>query len=79
MQYQVIMCICFGQFAEAACGVVHVMLNGSIEAGAFRTSRYTQHPCFCWACVLVTRFLAASSGAEWILVNSCGNLNHWLL
>ncbi|XP_052537986.1 ADP-ribosyl cyclase/cyclic ADP-ribose hydrolase 1-like isoform X2 [Tympanuchus pallidicinctus] len=26
-------------FAEAACGVVHVMLNGSIEAGAFRSSR----------------------------------------
>ncbi|POI31297.1 hypothetical protein CIB84_004953 [Bambusicola thoracicus] len=38
MQYQIITSICFGQFAEAACGVVHVMLNGSIEAGAFRTS-----------------------------------------
>ncbi|XP_031444262.1 ADP-ribosyl cyclase/cyclic ADP-ribose hydrolase 1-like isoform X2 [Phasianus colchicus] len=25
-------------FAEAACGVVHVMLNGSIETGAFRSS-----------------------------------------
>ncbi|EOB03210.1 ADP-ribosyl cyclase 1, partial [Anas platyrhynchos] len=26
------------RFAEAACGVVQVMLNGSIEAGAFRSS-----------------------------------------
>jgi len=34
------MAICFAQFAEAACGVVQVMLNGSVEAGAFRSSRY---------------------------------------
>lgn len=34
------MFICFVQFAEAACGVVQVMLNGSVEAGAFRNSRY---------------------------------------
>lgn len=34
------MSLCFDQFAEAACGVVQVMLNGSIEAGAFGSSRY---------------------------------------
>lgn len=43
---------CLVQFAEAACGVVQVMLNGSVEAGAFRSSRYSLNTfMFLWCCV----------------------------
>lgn len=59
----------FVQFAEAACGVVQVMLNGSIEAGAFRSTRYhsTRNlSCFCGA---ACGCLPGSPSAEVILIN----------
>lgn len=58
------------QFAEAACGVVQVMLNGSVEAGAFRSSRYslsTKPSMILWGCMCLA---ACESQCRRVLVNS---------